>query len=225
MCDTGHGTDQRKEFYYVLLHNTWTTRMIAKLSSRVSWEVKLVKLKTGRSTYVVMCFWHGAMSISKALNQDHFGQSDIRKLKKWRWGNMEVELYVFHRRNSSVLPWLSIFPRMLWVLFVLFFIINTLYYFPLQFLSIHVRNPRTHLVHRWPAYSDYEIVVLVSQFSSVKLYYCLSASLYILYYIFLFRLPLWLTRSAQEAVNTHSLFQFPLSSQYNNNINNNKFKV
>lgn len=109
-----------------------------------------------------MCFWHGAMSISKALNQDYFGESDIRKLKKWRWGNMEVELYVFQRRNSSVLPWLSIFPRMLWVLFVLFFIINTLYYFPLQFISIHVRNPRTHLVHGWPVYSDYEIVVLVS---------------------------------------------------------------
>ena len=25
-----------------------------------------------------------------------------------------------------------------------------------------MRNPRTHLVHEWPVYSDYEIVVLVS---------------------------------------------------------------
>lgn len=32
-----------------------------------------------------------------------------------------------------------------------------------QFISIHVRNPRTHLVHGWPVYTDYEIVVLVSK--------------------------------------------------------------
>lgn len=29
----------------------------------------------------------------------------------------------------------------------------------IQYISIHVRNPRTHLVHGWPIYTDYEIVV------------------------------------------------------------------
>lgn len=34
--------------------------------------------------------------------------------------------------------------------------------FSFQFISIHVRNPRTHLVHGWPVFTDYEIAVRVS---------------------------------------------------------------
>ncbi|XP_078377971.1 uncharacterized protein LOC144661138 isoform X2 [Oculina patagonica] len=37
-----------------------------------------------------------------------------------------------------------------------------------RFISIHVRNPRTHLVHGWPVYTDYEIVVLTNSMIFAK---------------------------------------------------------
>lgn len=37
-----------------------------------------------------------------------------------------------------------------------------------EFISIHVRNPRTHLLRRWPVYTDFEIVVLTNSMIFAK---------------------------------------------------------